>query len=134
MTRFVSASSILLVGAIAVMFMGCGETTSGGQPGVVVKQTMNDLPFCPVYNGKTPKPPLICGDVYWVSEPEPGSFYSCNCDTGQWVYMDLRGLDGSSCSVTQHDGRAQITCGDTSADIYDGEQGPQGGVSPTARQ
>lgn len=90
MGRFKSASSLLLVAALAVMSMGCGETTTGeaaGDEPVTVK-AFEDLPNCSV--GKY-------AIVYYVQE-DPGSGYYF-CDGWNYHLLDLSGLDGISVLV-----------------------------------
>ena len=97
--------------------VGCYSTVEVGESqysGVVVKAELSDLPKC-----KKGAPSI----VYYVSSTD--GFYWC--DGQEYLLLDLRGADGSSCTVTQDNGSATILCEDgTDATVSDGQDGADG--------
>jgi hypothetical protein len=117
MERFLTASFALLVMAVtATLSLGCYQTTSAETEysGVIVKETLEDLPPCT--RGKY-------SVVYYVAVNDDFWF----CDGIMYVQIDLSGQDGSSCTVDEVNGIANIRCGDGSAaSVSDGPPGADG--------
>lgn len=107
MTRFTSASSALLVAALAVVFVGCAEKTDEPEFTANIVPTTEDLPQCS--QGKY-------AIVFYVEDP-PGFWY---CDG--WEYIALNPPD-DSCTVEDNgDGTKTVRCPDgTSVTVNDVE-------------
>ena len=104
-----------LVGCYSTLEVGDGPTGEA-ESGVIVKQTKKDLPQC--NRGHD-------GIVYYVSDS--GKFFYCDGDKRKYIRLHLVGQDGSSCTVTQDNGSATISCEDgTDATVSDGQDGADG--------
>ena len=105
MGKFISTGSVLLVAALAVMFMGCGETTtSEAESSVPIVKTFDDLPTCS--QGKF-------AIVYYVESEE--AFYVCGYSVenpNQYGYHVINPPD-DTCTVEDNgDGTKTVRCTD----------------------
>jgi hypothetical protein len=104
MGKFISTGLVLLVAALAVMFIGCGEETGESKTTTQIVKTLDDLPNCA--QGKF-------AVVYYVMEEE--QFYVCGYSTenpNQYGYHVIDPPD-DTCTVEDNgDGTKTVRCTD----------------------